>query len=227
MNAFKLTGLLQLKVILSLPVFMLMAGCLDENIFEVSREAELHPSYSLPIGPVTFDINDYLEELTLMTMPWPDSLYYGDVLYPNYRAYIPRWEFGDYDLSMLSGDIGRVEQVTFHLLVSSDYPTLSVTQVYFADGDGNILDSAFAEPYALLPAETDADGVVIAPREEIVDITMSSGFVERMEEIRQIIIESIIYTTQPDVAHVKFYSYYAYRVNIALRIQFYINTGEL
>ncbi|OFY50331.1 MAG: hypothetical protein A2Y87_02450 [Bacteroidetes bacterium RBG_13_46_8] len=217
-----------LKINLFFLILLLLTGCIDENIFRVSEDVEITPSYSLPLGPLSYDINEYLESLDTVDFPCTDSLFYNDTLYPSYRSYLTRFDINLYDFNSLSNDFDRVERVMFRLIVSNGYPTLNITQVYFADENNTIVDSAFTGgPHVLQPAAINDDGIVTAPYEEIVDVTMSPYFVQHMGNIRHIIIESIIYTTRPDIRHVKFYTHYAYNIHIAVRIQIRLNTGEL
>jgi hypothetical protein len=216
------------KISLFFLVLLTITGCIDENILRVSEDVEITPSYSLPLGPLAYDINDYLEGLDTVNFPWPDSLYYNDTLYPSYRSYLTRFDINLYNFNSLSNNFDRVENVMFRLIVSNGYPTRTITQVYFADGNRTFVDSAFSGgPYVLQPAAIDAEGIVTAPYEEIVDVTMSPYFVQNMGNIRHIIVETTIYTTRPDIPQVKFYTSYAYRINIAVRVQLRLNTGEL
>jgi len=228
MPGFKKGRLPHGKISLLFLVLLLFTGCIDENIFRVSEDVEITPSYSLPLGPLSYNINDYLESLSAVTFPWPDSLYYNDVLYPNVRSYLTRFDDNYYNFNSLSRDFERIERVMFRLSLSNGYPTMTVTQIYFADENRNLVDSAFSDgPHEMPPAPIDDQGVVTAPGEEIVDVTMSSDFIQHMGNIRHIIIKGIFYTTRPDIPQVKFYTYYAYHINIAVRIQLRLNTGEL
>jgi hypothetical protein len=216
------------KISLFLLILLVMTGCIDENILKVSKDIEITPSYSLPLGPLAYDINDYLESLDTVSYPWPDSLFYNGTLYPNPYPYLNQSGVNFFDFNSLSTDINRVENVMFRLIVSNGYPTITVTQIYFADDSQIPVDSVFTGgPHTLQPAAIDADGIVTAPYEEIVDVTMSPYFVQNIGNIRYIIIQSTIYTTRPDIPQVKFYSSYAYHLNIAIRIQLHLNTGEL
>jgi len=228
MVEFKIWRMPHLKISLLYLVLLMMTGCLDENILKVSRDIEITPSYSLPLGPLTYDINDYFESLDTVSIPWPDSLFYNDTLYPNPLPYLARNDSIFFDFNSLSSDISRVENIMFRLIVSNGYPTMTIIQVYFADQNQVPLDSVFADgPHELSPAAIDADSIVIAPYEGIVDVTMSPSFIQNMGNIRYIIIQGIIYTTRSDIPQVKFYTRYAYHVNIAVRIQLRLNTGEL
>jgi hypothetical protein len=228
MGEFKTGKMPYLKISLFVLVIMMMTGCIDENILKVSKDIEITPSYSLPLGPLEYDINEYLESLDSVSFPCPDSLFYNDTLYPNPRPYLTRNDMNYFDFNSLTTEIDRIENFMFHLILSNGYPTNTITQVYFADENQVPVDSAFADgPHLLQPATIDADGVVTAPYEEIVDIPMSPYFIQNMGNIRYINIQSIIYTTRPDILQVKFYTFYAYRVNIAIRIQLRLNTGEL
>jgi hypothetical protein len=217
-----------LKISLFFLFFLMMTGCIDENILEVSKDIEITPSYSFPLGPLAYNINEYLESLDTVSTPWPDSLFYNDTLYPNYFPYLAQNGINYFNFNALVNDIDRIENIMFRMIVSNGYPTLTITQVYFADENQVPLDSAFTDgPHVLQPAAINADGIVTAPDVEIVDVTMSPYFIQNMGNIRYVIIQSIIYTTRSDIPQVKFYTRYAYNINIAVRIQLRLNTGEL
>jgi len=225
---FKIGRIPHLKIGLFFLILLMMTGCLDENILKVSRDIEITPSYSLPLGPLECDINEYLESLDTVSFPWPDSLFYNDTLYPNPHPYLTQNGINYFNFNSLVNDVSRVENIMFRLMVSNGYPTITITQVYFADENQVPIDSAFADgPHVLQPAAIDADGIVTAPYEEIVDVTMSPFFIQNLGNIRYVNIKSIIYTTRHDIPHVKFYTSYVYHVNIAIRIQLRLNTGEL
>jgi hypothetical protein len=209
-------------------IIWLFAGCIDENIFNVSTDIEITSGYSLPLGNVDYNINNYLEALDSINYPWPDSLYYNDTLYPNYLPFLDERDVKEFDFSRLSENLDLLEAVMFRLIIDNVYPTPALSQVYFTDGVFNYIDSAFADgPRLIPPAETNADGMVTEAYHEVVDITMSDTFLDNMENIRNIIIVSRIYTTRPDVRYVKFYSQYEFSVHIGTRIRLRYNTGEI
>jgi hypothetical protein len=209
-------------------ILFVLEGCIDENITHVSENIEITSSYSIPGGPLTYNINEYLDTLHAIHVPWSNFLYYNDILYPNYLSYLTRDDIKQFDFSQLSERLDRVEIVMFRLIISNGYPTEAIAQVYFSNESFVYVDSAFASgPYTIPPAPVNSDGVVSAPYEEIVDVYMSPAFVENMEDIRYIIIKSIIYTTRSDIPRVQFYTDYAFNVNVAARIQLRLNTGDL
>jgi hypothetical protein len=220
--------LFQIRIIGVFLLAFTIAGCIDENIFKVSKDVEIAPSYSIPLGPVSFNINDYLESLDTISIPWPDSLYFNDTLLPNYQSMVIRDENKLYNFSQIAKNLDMVESVMFRLMFSNGYPTPAIIQVYFADDDHNRIDSVFADgPYLLEPAALDDSGLVTAPFQDIQDVYMSPEFMDALDEVCYIIIESTVYTTRPDIPQVKFYSGYAFNVNIAARIQLRFNTKDL
>ena len=48
------------QVVIILTVFI---SCIDENITNISDSLELNQSYSLPVGDVSYTINDYFATL--------------------------------------------------------------------------------------------------------------------------------------------------------------------
>ncbi len=206
---------------------LLPAGCIDENITRVSENIEITSSYSIPGGPLTYNINDYLDTLQAIHVPWPNFLYYNDIIYPNYLSHLTRDDVKQFDFSQLSDRLDIVESVMFRLIIINDYPTAAVAQVYFADAAFVYLDSVFADgPHQVLPAPVNSDGIAEASFEEIVDVYMTPAFVSNMANIRYIVIESIIYTTRSDIPIVRFYTDNAFHVNVAARIQLRFNTGD-
>ena len=204
-----------------------MAGCIDNNISRISEDFEITSGYSVPGGPLTYNINDYLETLDSINIPWHDSVYFNDTLYPNYRSYLTRDDTIQFDFNRLDNNLDKVESIMFRLIITNGYPTETITQVYFTDDFFLYVDSVFAGgPHLLKPATVNDDGIVTSPYEEILDVYMSPDFVNNMADIRNIMVKSIIYTTRPDIPHVKLYTDYAFNVHIAARIQLRFNTSD-
>jgi len=209
-------------------ILLLLTACIDEDITQVSENIEITSSYSIPGGPLTYNMNDYLDTLHAIHVPWSSFLYYNDILYPNYLSYLTRDDIKGFDFSSLSENLDRLESIMFRLIISNGYPTEAYAQVYFSDEGFVVIDSVFAGgPNRIQPAPVDDDGIVIAPYLEIVDVVMSPHFVDNLMLIRNITINSIIYTTRPDIQQVRFYTDQAFNVNVSARIQLRLNTGDL
>jgi hypothetical protein len=221
----------KLKYIKIYPLFSVLlafTACIDENITHVSEDMDITSGFSIPGGPLTYSINNYLESLDTIVTTADDSLFYNDTLYPNYLDYLIRIDNEDFDFTRLSDNLDHIESIMFRLIVTNGYPTKAITQIYFTDDINLIIDSLFADgPYVLPSAPVNNEGKVTSPYEEIVDIYMSSDFIDHMPDIRNMLIHSVIYTKRDDIRHVKFYSDYVFKINIAARVLIRYNTNEL
>lgn len=223
----------------------LFISCIDRNITNISESLEINSSYSLPIGDVSYDINDYFEllkDLGLDTIQ-PDTLQidtiqsqygdslglveYNDTLYENIRYVVDTLIYNQFDFGSLGNDLDKIKAVTFVSIINNDFPTETRLQVYFADGSLAIIDSLFSSgPYLFTPPELDNDGIPVDRPLDIVNTPVSEYVIENLAEIRYIIVNGYVKTLRPDINISKFYSYYILSIHIAVRIELEFNTSE-
>ncbi len=210
-------------------IIIFVAGCIDENITNVSENLEITSSYSLPIGYAEYDINEYLSALQLSPFPWPDSLYYNDTLYPNYLGYVEEFDIKEFDFSRLGENINMIESIMLRIIIDNGYPTQAMSQVYFADNPmTSYIDSAFSSgPHIIQPATIDDRGIVVEPYHEIFDVYMPERFVNNMAAIGQVSIYNRVYTTRDDMLHTRFYTDYRLKVHIGIRVGLRYNIQDL
>lgn len=222
-----------MKTIRAIPVIaiqlILMVSCIDRDILNISDSLEIHSSYSLPIGAFDYNINNYLESLDTVTVPWPDSLYYNDVLYPSFSPSVPFTSVDSFSFNLLDDLSGKVRSVEFVILVSNGYPTEVSAQVYFlSSGSPVLVDSVFKSgPCVVPPAEVNDEGLVTRPYTGMFSIVMPPEFLQSLPGVSWIMISGRVNTTKPDVHWVKFFSDYRIDLHIGTRIELLYNTGDL
>ena len=206
-----------------------VSSCIDGDILNISDSLEIKSSYSIPIGPVEFDINDYLESLDTVLFPWPDTLSFNDVLYPNIATAVIYTSVNPLTFNFVSEPEVKVKSVEFVVIISNGYPTAVSVQLYFLEGTASApVDSIFAGgPLTLPPATLDAEGVVTEPRTVVVTVPMPDMFVTRMSDIVGMMVKSRVETERPDIGIVKFYTSYGVKIHVATRIGIQYNTGDL
>jgi hypothetical protein len=210
-------------------LIILVAGCVDENITNISENMEITSSYSLPVGQAEYDINEYLDGLKESIFPWPDSLYYNDTLYPNYLEYVEEFDIKEFDFSRLGENLDKIESIMLRIIIDNGYPTKAISQVYFTDmAMSYLIDSVFSTgPHVIEPAKIDDNGRVVEPYHEFFDVYMSQQFIDNMADIRHVNIFSRVFTSRNDILHTKLYSDYRLKVHIGIRVGLRYNIEDL
>jgi hypothetical protein len=228
------SGLKILLVELAVLNFLFIA-CIDENVRNISEELEINSSYSIPIGDVTYSINEYFEMLdfygldTIQTLPGDsiDLVEYEDSIYNNTRYVVDTLIYNEFDFSSLGDDLDKINAITFVSIINNDFPTETKIQVYFADESMSIIDSLFSDgPYFLPPPDLDNEGIPIDHPPEIIVTPVSDYLIENLADVRRIITYGYVRTLRPDIDISKFYSYYILSIHIAARIELEFNTSE-
>jgi hypothetical protein len=226
-----------LKILLVTPAILnfLFVACIDENIRNISKELEINSSYSIPIGDVTYSINEYFEMLdfygldTIQALPGDsiDLVEYEDSIYNNTRYVVDTLIYNEFDFSSLGDDLDKISAITFVSIINNDFPTETKIQVYFADESMSVIDSLFSGgPYSLPPPDLDNEGIPLDHPPDIIVTPVSEYLIENLSDVRRIITYGYVRTLRPDIDISKFYSYYLLTIHIAARIELEFNTSE-
>ena len=111
------------QVVIILAVFI---SCIDENITNISDSLELNQSYSLPVGDVSYTINDYFATLDTLQFdtiqadtlqidtlisPLPDTIdlvEFNDTLYTNVKYLLDTTIDTEFDFGELNEDLDKI-----------------------------------------------------------------------------------------------------------------------
>ncbi|MBN2349309.1 MAG: hypothetical protein JXJ22_10750 [Bacteroidales bacterium] len=210
-------------LILSLFVF----SCVDENLTNISDNVQFKVTYSLPIGPLSYDINDYFESIDTLISGVLDSVEYEDSLLPNPQVYVEIYEYEHVDFSMMQNYLENAVYLMFRINLINRFPTPADLQVYFTDAFLNITDSLFAEgPWHIPPAETDDNGKIISPYSEQLDIEFDRDGIENLLFTQYLLINGRVYTVLDNVDAVKFYSDYNLAIQLGFRLGLELTTRD-
>ena len=222
-----------MKKIRTFPVIailiILIISCIDRDILNISDSLEIHSSYSVPVGAFKYDINNYLESLDTVTLPWPDSLVYNDILFPTFSSSVSFTSTDTISFNLIKDPLAMIRSIEFLILVDNGYPTEISAQIYFLSaGSALPVDSVFKSgPCVVPPAEVNDEGKVTRPFTSLFNVFMTDEFLQKLPEISWIMIRGRVNTTKPDVRWVKFYSDYQIDLHIGSRIELLYNTGDL
>ena len=132
------------RIIISISVLLLVAGCFEDNITSVSDSILVNSSLSLPMGEVTYNINEYFEALDSVHISWPDSVAYNDTIYPNILHVVEETDLKQFEFAAHGGSSDALRSIMFRLIIQNSYPTEARSQIYFTYNQ-SIEDSIFAD----------------------------------------------------------------------------------
>ncbi len=213
------------KVLFVLPI--LLTSCIKDKINSISDSVLINSSYSLPIGTVVYQVNDYFEALDTIHIPWPDSVSYNDTIYPNLLDTITKVDYKFFDFANLGGDIQKIKSITLRLIISNGFPTEVKSQVYFTDHFSHMDPLFSGGTESILPATLGPEGKVISPNVQYRDILLPQNMIENLANYTNIEIFGQVLTSRPDIKIAKFYSDYELKIHIGLRIELEYNLNEL
>ncbi len=225
----------KLKIIPFFLLHFVFSACVDENLTNISEMVHFTPTYSLPVGTVSYSINDYFESIietidnidTLIQGPYGYVEYEDDTL-PNILEYVERRDDKEFDFSTISDQIDNVTYLMFRINLTNGFATEASTQVYFAGAGMNITDSLFREgPRLIPPGDTNEEGVIVNNYTDQIDIELAENQINNLPNVRYIIITGKVYTVSNDRKIAKFYREYSINVQIGIRVGLEMTAGDI
>lgn len=215
------------RIYISILVFCLFTGCYKEKIISISDSVQINSSYSLPIGEITYQVNDYFEGLDTVSYFTLDSVAYNDTIYPNITRVINKIDIESFDIANLIGNTDNIKSITFRLIIINGFPTKCRIQTYLTSFP-DLTDSLFENGAETVPpAYIDQQGMVIEPSITLKDIPVSPLMLENLPDYTFINVRGEVSTTRQDIRIVRFFPYYELRIHIAVRIEMEYNINEL
>lgn len=222
---FKYSGLLLL-------VGAILA-CTDNLNKTVTGEALYQPEYSLPIGPAKYTLGSIMPKNVLVPVLDTalindstihkisyDSMLFLDPFGHNARFILP------YDFSMLADQANKIRSLMFRANYINGFPTYFDLQVYFLDGNLNVLDSLFSDgTYRVEAADIDQNGNVTTRYAGQKDTYLDSTKIEHLINTKSLELNIYVATNRSGQKIVHFYSSSAIDLQFAVRAQLEIPLG--
>lgn len=209
---------------------IISSACLED--FNKDSDPLLYtPSYSIPIGPLNYTLNDIMppEALdipildtsiigdTIPLIIYDDSLFFENPVTGHDTIFT-----GSMNLSSISTNMEYARSLMFRIDYANQIPTDLYIQLYFYNGT-QLLDSLFEDGWLQIANATpDQDGVNTIPvtgREEVyIDSSRIENFLQLTNYALSIHVQT--YSEGLDIIHV--YSFYSLDLQLALRAELQI-----
>jgi hypothetical protein len=212
-------------VYLSLLAALFFFACLDD--FNREQDPMYYtPSFSIPIGPLNYTLEDIMPPEAL-GIQVPDTsltgdsiplIIYDDILFfENPDSGFDNLLTGPMNLSAISPNMVYATSLMFRMNYANEIPTDLTVQFYFYAGD-QLVDSLFPDGrFPIAKAEQGQDGITTIPvtgREEVYIDSSRIGAMMQVTDF-ELAIHLETYTEDSDILHI--YSFYEFNVQLALR----------
>lgn len=145
-------------------------ACVKDKINSIENNISLSPSYSLPIGSTSFDLESMMGSPGFDTIPADTTLHadssftYDSVAYllPE-QGYFDTVFIENYSFSNTGDWVNQTTYLMFRLNIENAIPSEILLQVSFLDDGQNTLFSLFEMPGLLVPPAQNGNSVIISP----------------------------------------------------------------
>ena len=125
-------------------------------------------------------------------------------------------------------DTDMIKDVELKISTVNELPIELDLQLYLLDASYVLIDSVFEQNGVFLPAsEVDASGILQTASEQSNSAHFQAEKLERLDQVRHIVLKASIMTSENGTQFVKFYSDYSLEFELSLNASFKINTQEL
>lgn len=210
-------------------------ACIDESVKNIDKAVYLNPSYSLPIGPIEVIAKEIINTTNFqiydssVAADTTGYFWYDSVLYNDSPGYFDTTIVRSFDFSSISDKLDLAKSLMLRLNAANGFPTDILTQLYFGDGNGFVLDSLFSAGKLRIPAaSTNSNGDVISPSVlRNYDTYFDRAKINRLKLARSVIIFTCIELRKDNVEYIKLFPFYRIDLDFALRIELDMNLGDI
>ncbi len=216
-------------IFISILIMDVLPSCYDKDFLDISDSVRWQPSFSLPVGSSTFEVNNFFASLidtTILNALDSFPVEFNDSLMYVYQKKIPlEIDSLNYSFEDITDEYDKIDSMLFRVYVENGFPTNAEIQIYLADSADNIIDSLFTIPSSNFfpPASVDTDEKVIKPSIGTIDVPFNRERLDNIKIAKNILFNVNISVTNDDIQIVKFYSSYNILVKLGVRVAFHMD----
>jgi hypothetical protein len=202
----------------------ILQSCIKDDVTNIQDNLLVSPTYSVPIGSISFVMDDIIGSSAFDTIPADTSLTNDSVFFFNDKryamppdSYVDTVFLGTYDFSSLQEWIDKATYLMFRLNIENAIPAEVLVQVSLLDGSQNLLFSLLIPPGLIIPSESivspyDTDPLTITE----IQLLPDARYVQVYVRLK----------IQPASSDVLYYSNQYFDVQIGVRIGLESNISE-
>ena len=220
---------------LYLSILFCTIACIDQSVKNIDKDVYFNPTYSLPIGPMEVIAKDIINTTNLqiydssVASDTTSYFWYDSILYNDGPGYFDTIITRSFDFSTISDKLDLARSLMLRLNITNGFPTDLLMQVYFGDGNIVAIDSLFNAGYLRIDAASiNSDGVVTNPFIlRNYDTYLDRSEIDRLKLARNVTVFIRVGLRNNNVKYVKLFPNYRIDLDLALRIELYMNLGDI
>jgi hypothetical protein len=219
---------LKSKTVIFILVFatLFTAACLDD--FNRYNDPVLYtPTYSIPIGPLNYSLEDIMPpgsldfpimDTSLIGDSIPLIIYNDTLFFENPKTGYDTMFTGPMDLSSISPNMEYTQSLMFRMNYSNEIPTDMGVQLYFYIG-AQLVDSLFEDgAFLISQAIPEINGNNTIPYTGREDIYVDSTRIDNLLQVNNFLLSIHIDTYQEDQDIIHLYSRFGFDLQLAVRV---------
>jgi hypothetical protein len=207
----------------------------DLREIESVESFEYHPSFSVPVGPLSFTLDEIMPTDSILGFEIPDSILSLDTITSPILVYDDYFYFYNpvlgystvftqtMNFSNMTQQSEYIESAMLKTHVHNYIPVSITMQGYLVDGQGNIIDSLErAGPIQLEIPSVSQDGTVIEPAQHTIYTHYDSDTSADLLDVQELQIYLHIQTYDEEIDTLRVYSWYEMEFEFGVRAEFAI-----
>lgn len=209
----------------------LLTSCVDDlRNLETVESLEYTPSFSIPIGPISYTLGEIMPPDSLLNFEIPDSiLQYDTVDRPmmvyNDSRYFYAPEFGyettfrqDISFANLSPEFQYVESAMLKTIFTNNLPIALSLQGYLLNDQSQVMDSIFQDGLVMINSpEINSEGIITQPSEHTFYTHYDSDNVDFLMDVTQLDVYIFLQTYSGELDTLYIYSSNGIHLQLGLR----------
>ena len=228
---YRLKYIRRIKFYIPLIILSTLIGsaCLD-NFNRDLDTVYYNPSYSVPIGPVSHTLSDIMPYLALPG-PIPDTLLpdtvafplliYDDVLFfRNPEEGFDTIFYEPFDMQSITQQTEYIVSVMFRSNILNGLPVNTSVQVYYIDGQGQVIDSLYDSGRTSIPSalKNERDSI-LEPQFTTIDTYFDETEIQHLIDASELGLYMHLQTLQSGDDTLRVYSDQVFDVQLAVRVE--------
>jgi len=222
----------RILIVLLVSLSFLTSCVKDLRNIDSVESLEYNPSFSVPIGPISFVLEEIMPADSIQGFWIPDSILSLDTItspimvYDDYLYfYNPVLGYATVfsqpmNFSNMTQQSDNIVSAMLKTNISSYVPINMLMQGYLLDGEGNIIDSLNSGGYIRLDGPTvNQDGVVTEPTERTIYTHYNSDTSEDLLDIQELQIYLHVLSYDEDIDTLRVYSWYYCEFEFGVRAE--------
>lgn len=206
---------------------VIIQSCIDEDLSNISDNVLVRQELSLPMGPRSIKLKDFLLRDTSNVPGTFGSFYYNGYKYPLSIATFFARDYVNFNLSSSSSKVEWIKRLILRIAIENSFPTSAKVQFYL-NQNSVVTDSVFLNgPVNIYAASVKPDGTLIDKSVQVYDIPFEGDRLTRLKQSELLISSAWIDMQNPQVYPIRLSAQTYIQLNLAAQMLLEYNINDV